>query len=44
MPLLAELGRGELELTHEALDAHPSRRAARRLEDLLVAAGALPVA
>lgn len=42
VPLLAELGRGELELTHEALDAHPSRRAARRLEDLLVAAGALP--
>jgi hypothetical protein len=42
VPLLAELGRGELELTHEAMDAHPSRRAARRLEDLLTAAGALP--
>ena len=42
VPLLAELGRGELELSYEALDAHPSRRAARRLEDLLVAGGALP--
>jgi hypothetical protein len=41
VPLLAELGRGELGLTYEALDAHPSRRAARRLEDLLIAAGAL---
>jgi hypothetical protein len=40
--LLAELGRGELALSHAALDAHPSRWAARRLEDLLVAAGALP--
>jgi hypothetical protein len=42
VPLLSELGRGELKLTHEALDAHPSRQAARRLEHLLVAAGALP--
>ena len=42
VPLLAELGSGELKLTHGALDAHPSRRAARRLEDLLVASGALP--
>jgi hypothetical protein len=41
VPLLAELGRGELELSHDALDAHPSRRAARWLEHLLVAAGAL---
>jgi hypothetical protein len=42
VPLLAELGRGELEISHEALDRHPSRQAARRLEDLLVAVGALP--
>lgn len=42
VPLLAELGSGELALSHAALDAHPSRWAARRLEDLLVAAGALP--
>jgi hypothetical protein len=42
VPLLAELGRGELDISHEALDRHPSRQAARRLEDLLVAAGALP--
>ncbi len=42
MPLLAEIGRGELALTHDALDQHPSRQAARRLEHLLVAAGALP--
>jgi hypothetical protein len=41
VPLLAELGRGELDPTYQALDAHPSRRAARRLEHLLVAAGAL---
>jgi hypothetical protein len=41
VPLLAELGRGELEISHDALDQHPSRQAARRLEDLLVAAGAL---
>jgi hypothetical protein len=41
VPLLAELGRGELEVSHEALDRHPSRQAARRLEDLLAAAGAL---
>jgi hypothetical protein len=41
VPLLAEIGRGELEISHEALDRHPSRSAARRLEDLLVAAGAL---
>jgi hypothetical protein len=42
VPLLAELGRGELDISHEALDRHPSRQAARRLEDLLVASGALP--
>jgi len=42
VPLLAELGRGELDISHDALDRHPSRQAARRLEDLLVAAGALP--
>jgi hypothetical protein len=41
VPLLAELGRGDLAISHDALDRHPSRQAARRLEDLLVAAGAL---
>lgn len=41
VPLLAELGRGELDISHKALDRHPSRQAARRLEHLLVAAGAL---
>ncbi len=36
------LPRGDIALTHEALDAHPARRAADYLRAMLVAHGALP--
>lgn len=39
--LLAELAAGDLPATHEALDAHPRRRAADYLRDMLVANGVL---
>ena len=42
VPLLGQIARGEIPCTHQALDAHPSRRVAWRVEHLLVAAGALP--
>ena len=41
-PILIALARGELPLTHAALDAQPARRAADYLRALLVAHGALP--
>lgn len=40
--LLAELATGALTLSHEALDAHPHRRAADYLRDILVANHVLP--
>ncbi|MET8801036.1 hypothetical protein ABZV91_32285, partial [Nocardia sp. NPDC004568] len=40
--LLAELGRGEIELTHEAFHALQPWRAAAHLEELLMACGTLP--
>ena len=42
VPLLGQIARGELPCTHETLDRHASDPAVRRLEHLLVAAGALP--
>lgn len=42
VPLLGQIARGELACTHETLDPHASHPAVRRLEHLLVAAGALP--
>jgi len=41
--ILAEVAAGHTALTHEALDAHPNRRAADYLRHMLVASGALPV-
>jgi len=41
-PILAALARGDIALCHEALDAHPKRRAADYLRAMLVAHGALP--
>jgi len=40
--LLADLAAGELDCTHEALDAHPRRQAADYLRHILVANGVLP--
>jgi hypothetical protein len=40
--ILAGLARGDIALTHEALDAHPTRRAADYLRAVLVAHGVLP--
>lgn len=40
--LLAELAAGDLAATHDALDAHPHRRAAHYLRQLLVANHVLP--
>jgi hypothetical protein len=40
--ILAELASGALPLSHEALDAHPQRRAADYLRHVLVANAALP--
>jgi hypothetical protein len=40
--ILAALARGDIALTHEALDAHPNRRAVDYLRAVLVAHGALP--
>jgi hypothetical protein len=40
--LLAELAAGDLAATHDALDAHPHRRAAHYLRQLLVANQVLP--
>lgn len=40
--LLADVAAGCLPLTHQALDAHPHRRAADYLRHMLTAAGALP--
>jgi len=40
--ILAQLAAGTLPATHEALDAHPRRRAADHLRQALVAGGALP--
>lgn len=40
--ILADIASGALPLTHEALDAHPRRRAANYLRHILVAHGALP--
>ncbi|MEU0507584.1 hypothetical protein [Nocardia sp. NPDC005998] len=42
--LLAELGRGEIELTHEAFHILQPWRAAAHLEELLMACGTLPTA
>jgi hypothetical protein len=41
-PILAAIARGDLPLSHEALDAHSSRRSADYLRAMLVANGALP--
>jgi hypothetical protein len=40
--LLADVSAGRLAISHEALDAHPHRRAADYLRHVLTAAGALP--
>ncbi|MCI4673441.1 hypothetical protein [Candidatus Mycolicibacterium alkanivorans] len=40
--ILAALARGDVALTHEALDAHPTRRAADYLRAVLVAHDVLP--
>ena len=40
--ILAALARGDIALTHEALDAHPTRRAADYLRAVLVAHDVLP--
>ena len=40
--LLAQVAAGRLAATHEALDAHPHRRAADYLRHMLTAGGALP--
>ena len=40
--ILAALARGDIALSHEALDAHPTRRAADYLRAVLVAHGVLP--
>jgi hypothetical protein len=40
--ILAELAAGTLPATHQALDAHPRRRAADQLRQVLVAGGVLP--
>ena len=40
--LLADLAAGELDCSHEALDAHPRRQAADYLRHILVANGVLP--
>jgi hypothetical protein len=40
--VLADVARGALPLTHEALDAHPHTRAANYLRHILVAHGVLP--
>ncbi len=40
--LLADVAAGRLAASHEALDAHPHRRAADYLRHMLTAAGALP--
>ena len=40
--VLAALARGDIALTHEALDAHPNRRPVDYLRAMLVAHGALP--
>lgn len=41
-PILADLASGTIELTHQALDAHPRPRAAGYVRQLLVTHGALP--
>jgi hypothetical protein len=41
-PILAAIAHGDIALTHEALDAHPSRRTADYLRAMLVAHDALP--
>lgn len=41
-PILAAIARGDIALSHEALDAHPERRPADYLRAMLVAHGALP--
>jgi hypothetical protein len=40
--LLADVAAGRLAISHDALDAHPRRRAADYLRHMLTAAGALP--
>ena len=40
--ILATVARGDIALTHEALDAHPTRRATDYLRAVLVAQGVLP--
>lgn len=40
--IVAQIASGELAATHEALDAHPNRRAADHLRQVLVANGVLP--
>jgi hypothetical protein len=40
--LLADVAAGRLAISHDALDAHPHRRAADYLRHMLTAAGALP--
>ena len=40
--ILAEVAAGRTALTHQALDAHPNRRAADYLRHMLVAGGVLP--
>ncbi|MGH3920323.1 MAG: hypothetical protein ACRDSG_15005, partial [Pseudonocardiaceae bacterium] len=39
--VLAEVASGQLQITHEALDAHPHPRAADYLRHMLIAGGAL---
>jgi hypothetical protein len=41
-PILAAIARGDIALSHEALDAHPHRRPADYLRAMLVAHGVLP--
>lgn len=41
-PILAAIARCDIALSHDALDAHPKRRAADYLRAMLVAHGALP--
>jgi hypothetical protein len=40
--LLADAAAGRLAVSHDALDAHPHRRAADYLRHILTAGGALP--
>jgi hypothetical protein len=41
-PILARLADGTMAMSHDALDAHPSTRAANHIRQMLIAHGALP--